>query len=127
MIPVTQTKVSVKNSLGNNVVNGNCFAACVASIIELPITEVPNVEVLFDLPDSLWFEVMGKFLESKGFELYTSNTPPEQGYYIANGVSPRGILHSCVYHNGELVWDPHPSHEGITSEKYYFLIDKINQ
>ncbi len=37
MIPVTQTKVVVKNSKDEMVVRGNCFAAAIASIMELPI------------------------------------------------------------------------------------------
>ena len=52
MIPVTQTKVSVIKSTGETVVYGNCYAAAIASMLELPITEVPNVEVLFYLKDN---------------------------------------------------------------------------
>lgn len=47
MTPVTQTKVVVKNSKGNTVVNGNCYAAAIASMLDVPITEVPNIEVFF--------------------------------------------------------------------------------
>lgn len=71
MTPVTQTKVVIKNNKGETVTHGNCYAAAIASIIGLPITEVPNVEVFFHLPpDSCyWLEVMLTFLESKGYEL----------------------------------------------------------
>lgn len=50
MTPVTQTKVVVKNSKGNTVVNGNCYAAAIASMLDVPITEVPNIEVLATIP-----------------------------------------------------------------------------
>ena len=40
MIPVTQTKVVVRNSEDKIIVNGNCWAAAIASILELPLTEV---------------------------------------------------------------------------------------
>ena len=48
MIPVIQNKVVIKDSNGNFVQNGNCWAASIASILELPITEVPNFEVWYD-------------------------------------------------------------------------------
>jgi hypothetical protein len=73
MIPVTQTKVVVKNSSGDTVVRGNCFAAVVASLLEVPITEVPNVEVLFDVDGVSWYGVMDAWIKSKGFDLVTNN------------------------------------------------------
>jgi hypothetical protein len=71
MIPVIQTKVSVINSKGENVVHGNCLAACIASMLELPITEVPNVEVFYNLPegDDFYWDVLEKFLASKGWDM----------------------------------------------------------
>lgn len=53
MIPVTQTKIVIKDVNGNRVVHGNCYAACIASILEVPITEVPNVEVFFHLDNGV--------------------------------------------------------------------------
>lgn len=47
MTPVIQTKVVVRNSKGEIVVNGNCYAAAIATMLDLPITEVPNIEVFF--------------------------------------------------------------------------------
>lgn len=48
MIPVTQTKMVVRNQAGEMVVRGNCWAAAIASMLEVPISEVPNAEVFFD-------------------------------------------------------------------------------
>lgn len=145
MIPVTQTKVVIKNSKGEEVVNGNCYAATIASIIEVPITEVPNVEVLFNIRSDVfdWFSVMQTFLTSKGWNLNVDNRyncfHPEtknhenylslydqlkDKYYIAIGESPRGISHACVYLNGELVHDPHPSREGLISITQLQSIEK---
>jgi hypothetical protein len=30
-----------------------------------------------------------------------------------SGISPRGYGHRCVGIGGKLVWDPHPSREGL--------------
>lgn len=131
MIPVTQTKVVVKNSNGEMVVRGNCFAAAIASLMELPITEVPNVETLFDVENVSWYDVMDAWIKDKGYQL-TDNDAFMRAYhdkenecdiydakychnkyYIVTAMSPRGIMHCCIYQNGKMVHDPHPTREGI--------------
>lgn len=147
MIPVTQTKVVIKDSQDEIVVHGNCYAAAIASMIELPITEVPNVEVFFHLPagSSYWQEVMLTFLESKGFELSTDdrfrvfhdgNFGVENGmrghymlecknkYYLVSGRSKRGFSHMVIYKNGTLAHDPHPSRDGVETIDYIQTIEK---
>lgn len=136
MIPVTQTKVVVKKSTGEEVQRGNCYAAAIASIMELPITEVPNVETLFEIDGSFWAEVMHTFLNSKGWDLATNNWFKvfhdgrygiEEGkrsemmeycqnkFYLVSGNTVRNIRHICIYQNGRLVHDPHPSKEGLVT------------
>lgn len=140
MIPVTQTKVVVRNQNDEIVVHGNCYAAAIASIMELPITEVPNVEVFFDNENDHWIEVMHMFLNIKGWELFTNNDfkvfhdgryGVEEGirmkmlqycvdkYYLVSGPSPRGVKHICIYRNGKLVHDPHPSKDGLLEEEIF--------
>lgn len=139
MIPVTQTKVVVKNSDGVIVQNGNCYAAVIASIMELPITEVPNVEVFFKF-DKMWQETMMAFIDLSGWELLTCNqfkvfhhgAEFENGeqredflancrdkYYLVSGQSARGVQHICIYQNGKLVHDPHPTKEGLLTESVF--------
>lgn len=148
MIPVTQTKVNVNNSEGETVVYGNCFAAVIASMLEVPITEVPNVEVFFHMNDITWCQVMDTWLKSKGWEhsgdnryrcfhsgMITDETELEQApalceqlkdnYYFVVGKSPRGINHVCIYQNGKMVWDPHPSREGLVTTEYFESLEKI--
>ncbi len=140
MIFNTQTKVVVKNSKGEMVVRGNCFAACIASYLDLPITEVPNVEVLFHVDETYWLEVMLKFLESKGYLLVTDDRfkifhldkveadhaivqewvhACKDRYYFVTGNSIRGVKHMCIYRNGELLFDPHPSRDGLLTEEIF--------
>ena len=141
MIPVTQTKVVIKNSKDEIVVHGNCYAAAIASILELPLTEVPNVEVFFHLPidSTYWSEVMLTFLESKGYELcvddrfrvfHDGNFGVDNGmrahwllecenkYYLVSGRSKRGFSHMVIYKNGKLAHDPHPSRDGVETIDY---------
>lgn len=147
MIPVTQTKVVVRDSSGKMVVRGNCFAAAIASLIEMPITEVPNVETLFDTQGVSWYGVMDSWLRSIGYEIITNNdykvfhSPAEYyedtrdslmksltgRYYMASGLSPRGVMHVCIYKDGVMVHDPHPTREGIdeTTIEYFEEIIKL--
>lgn len=146
MIPVTQTKVSIKNSKGESVQYGNCYAACIASILEVPISEVPNVEVFFHIDSGYWHEVMLTFLSSKGWDLSrndifgvfhnnnsdsildgyrASNSMFVDKYYLVSGESPRGIQHMCIYQNGILVHDPYPTREGLIRLDEFYSLEKI--
>jgi hypothetical protein len=147
MIPVTQTKVVVKDSNGKIVQNGNCYAAAIASMLEVPITEVPNVEVFFPIPHSdYWNEVMLYFLTAKGWDLccddrfrvfHDGQFGVKDGkraeymeyckdkYYLVTGKSTRGVHHITIWKNGEMVHDPHPTREGILTLETFQTIEKI--
>lgn len=146
MIPVTQTKVVVKNSKDEMIVRGNCYAACIASILEKTIDEVPNVETLFHIEGSYWFIVMHAYLNSIGWmictdekfkcfhtiftddnysELDSAQAELKDKYYLVSGLSPRGVQHMCIYQNGKLVHDPHPTREGLISVEYFEELIKV--
>lgn len=155
MIPVTQTKMVVRNQAGEMVVRGNCYAAVIASLLELPITEVPNVEVLFSIegPDKwLWDEVMNKWLKHKGYrrdyawqymafhsdifarELAEGNVAWDRDkfceehkdvIYMTSGLSERGMDHVCLYRAGQMIFDPHPSRDGLLEVKHFHELVKI--
>lgn len=149
MVPVTQTKFAIKNSQGEYVSRGNCLAAVVASILELPITEVPNIEVLYDIgDDSLWSITLHAWLKSKGWELMTDDRyscfHPKQvdlslseerlieicnelkdDYYLVSGAAARGVRHICIYKSGELIWDPYPTREGLLTTDAFQTLEKI--
>jgi hypothetical protein len=143
MIPVTQTKVVVRNSEGIIVQNGNCFAAAIASILELPITEVPNVEVFFRF-NGPWYETMDRFLRLAGWDLVSDDRFKifhdgqfsienreeylnycKDKYYLVSGPSLRGVHHVCIYRNGKLVHDPHPTREGLLKEEMFQELIKV--
>lgn len=152
MTPVTQTKVVVRNTAGKIVVRGNCYAAAIASLLDLPITEVPNVEVFFSFwPDSdACHEVMNKWLLLNGYkivdapefkifhddlefrsilidqgDLLTEKEQLKGQYYLVSGPSPRGFDHICIYQDGEMVHDPHPTREGILNLVWFEKLVKI--
>lgn len=103
--------------------DGNCLNACIASILELPLSKVP------EFGDD-WIEDLNEFLTTKG--LSYRRVPMYQkpsGYSTIEGVSPRGGLHACVAKDGELVWDPHPiedgTGQGLVEPRYYGLLESV--
>lgn len=114
MIPVMQTKLYSEDGIHN----GNCMAACLASLLEIPLWMVPPFEDMFARTDHTtrrdnW---LTRFF---GIELeYTTIKMIEEGvvlpeFYIAVGPSARGVHHAVIYSNGKMVHDPHYSQEGI--------------
>lgn len=118
MRPVDQTKLYTPEG-GHT---GNCFPACIASIMDMQLWMVPPFENMFqrDYLERVeeWLNLFGKSLR-----LGTEETDFDSGfYYIASGRSPRGVLHSVVYLDGKLAHDPHPSRLGIKSVEYIYRI-----
>jgi hypothetical protein len=106
---------------------GNCVAACVATLLGIPLTEVPHfIEFGIAYGDSEdvhdvsagnnWWAMLLGFMAAKGWwpvEL-DSVTSGEVGetLFVA-GKSPRGVSHQVLYREGRLWHDPHPSRDGI--------------
>jgi hypothetical protein len=117
--PVMQSKLWTPDAP----LRGNCNAASLASILEIPLWMVPPFE---DMRGDLQEERRNEWLQRMfGLELVrTHGHQPSQlpEFYIACGPSPRGggrpHLPRVVYRAGELAHDPHPSGAGITAVEW---------
>lgn len=103
---------------------GNCLAACIASILEVPIESVP------DLGAGTFLAVMDEYLKTKGIvpvwvhavQLASAWVGNADNYCILVGRSPRteGVSHAVVGKpNGygfKIIHDPHPDGTGIKGE-----------
>lgn len=125
MKPIKQTVLTDRDA--NPPVIGNCFQACVASLLELPICEVPHF-----CDCNSWPMNFHRWLEARGL---TSVQFSQQdldgrsgfwGYHIIAGPSPRHGRHGVIGYNGEIVFDPHPSNEGLLPGDwaYTFIFEK---
>lgn len=129
MTPITQDKFVKFDQDGiTKVQRGNCFAACIASLLDIPLNQVPNVEELFDC--YAWYDVFCSWLETKGFtfETGTKQECEKSGdYYLVSGDSPRGnFKHIVIYKNGKMVHDPHPDRTGILTEHIFEYLKPLN-
>lgn len=111
MIKIHQTKFrGVDAPIGER---GNCWQASVASILELPLEEVPDIQ-LYD-EELVWFDKFREWLELYGLGaigLATGGNITIQGYHIMECKSTtlkNGELHVVVGLNGEVVFDPNPN------------------
>ena len=108
MIPIDQTKFGHTQKDA-----GDCFSACIASILELSLEDVP----VFCGICGDWWGAYIDWLEKRGLTSqcyeYNEDYPPRM-LHTATGKSPRGKWNHCVvWFNGKMVHDPHPSREGL--------------
>ena len=137
MKKVNQTKYSLFYSDGKRMTYGNCLIACFASILELPIEEVPNVYVFYGLDknktlkpgEHQWFKIIDLWLNmkyNKTLKYKGLNEIPTEEFVIVRGLSTRKKPHCCVYQkvNNKLVpyFDPHPTSEFLSEEHHYYTI-----
>jgi len=105
---------------------GNCLAACVASLLELPIEDIPDLDgrnnwvglqsfLLTHGLQALWFSLQHGM----------SGRHPKEALCILIGGSPRStsLNHAVVardkYGDFENVWDPHPEGGWLDGEPKY--------
>ena len=125
MIPIHQTTFGGPDS--DQI--GNCFATCIASILELPLEEVPNF-----CAATHWRAAMNAWLKLRGQFYMDVNLPgdlrddlvSDWGYHVMSGEGPRGLRHSVVGYQGKMVHDPHPSGAGLLDEpdEYGFVVGR---
>lgn len=98
--------------------DGNCIAACVASILELEGVELPSLAREND-----WLEALNRWLRQLGqpWRAVCFYPSPAQLHYTmlpgvllcAGGKGPRGHGHMVVWRDGAVVHDPHPEGGGL--------------
>ena len=123
MKPVFQSKLYILDASHN----GNCYAACLASLLELQLWMVPPFEEMF--ARGTWFARSVEWLTRfHGLKLVRTEGHDVQNlpeFYIANGLSPRGVHHSTIFSGGRLVHDPHPSGAGIADVEWTWHLANI--
>jgi len=132
MIPVNQKYFHIPGKQ-----NGDCWRACIASIIECDIEDLP-IPVI----EESWSEYCFR-MDKKPAEMGWENnqycvrsikenallSPDTNGYVLALGKSPRfngseRINHYVVWKNG-IVHDPHPENKGILDIIDFEIMNKI--
>lgn len=121
-------KKLIQTRLHTETQKGNCFATVMACFLDLDSPEdYPQVQEREDfVDDGSWASWNFEHLDSLGWEWggLTDNHKYD-GYYMAHGTSPRGVSHVCIYKDGKLWHDPHPSGAGLVSVRSYQYLEYI--
>lgn len=128
MVPVMQT------TFGKG--TGNCFAACIASILDISLDEVP---FFMDHGDN-WYTQFVNWAYDRGLIAECVNSDysgfeeilESLEYSIVTGKSPRGggMYHSVVFKGNKLAHDPHPEGTGVLTRSYLIAFraaDSVNE
>jgi len=124
---------------------GDCLRACVASIFEIPIEEIPhfcdrhldekitNENHCFTRINKWLSEKFGmSYLEVEFGNFGTYLIEKYGGYYIATGPTDRfngDVLHCVIYNGDKMIHDPHPSKSGLKTVYnigIFILNDPVN-
>lgn len=122
MIPVEQTRFGGPDHPAEE--RGNCFVACLASVLELPLSDLPDVAA----DDSGWNKI-DDWLMARG--LYMLYLRDMEGYLpgwtigsVPSQTLP-GYEHVVVCEGGIPAWNPNPhdtrSLKDLDPEDYYVL------
>lgn len=115
---------------------GDCMAACVASVLGLPPEVVPNIAAICGDDDSKAWDYFGGWLRERGCGFMVFNAPKDWRFTtmptglvcIAGGASPRGAAqgHAVVWEidktGGRMLHDPHPSRAGLVGSPTEFYV-----
>lgn len=131
---------------------GQCTEASVASILEVPLEDVPDLWAGPHVPEDASFDeqrppersaalvawlrekhgrwvCFGKLSPAHPLPLNLENPMfeglPWDQHHMLGGPNPDGLPHFVVGLNGAVVWDPNPSRRGIvTCDEVWFLVDE---
>lgn len=102
--------------------HGNCLQACVASLFELELDQVPN----FMTFKSDWWDQLVEFCKPRGvYPLHVRFPEVEDtcqnlhGIYFAAVETQRGLLHETIWKDGVMIHDPYPGGSVITRVEGY--------
>jgi hypothetical protein len=116
MTPVMQTRFGRQ---------GNCFEACIASLLDMSIERIPDLAAYDD--DGEWMGRLNEWLSKMGLAYFEARIPRDEmkGFFsdkdfchVMIGPTNRftDLQHAVVGRKGQLVHDPHPDGVGVLSE-----------
>ena len=109
---------------------GNCVQSCVASLFDLPLSQVPH----FVTYGNEMMCVLRDFCDSHGYKFSGIKKNPNEcdlkfegvnGFYIIGGKSPRNKYgHAVIYKDGMPFFDVHPDNTFTRTIENLYLITR---
>lgn len=110
---------------------GNCFPACIASVLEMDLKDVPHFCKVYK---SYWQEELNKWLLQFGLGALTvafqeMDSPIQKGWCFAAGpCGPDGVMHSVVMKDMKMVHNPHKGWgelDRIVDYTFFVVLDPV--
>ncbi len=102
---------------------GNCMQACVASLLNIPLNDVPHFH--HDGCDAVTFwDRVESFVEGLGFVINWGHQ--YDCLSIASGPTIRGTNHCVVVKEDKVIHDPHPSKAGLKETTHHFSLIPVD-
>ena len=109
---------------------GDCLRACVATLLQIPIVQLPHWRSEPEWPINFY-----QWLEERDLARVDAKPGKLDGFselwglHIISGPSPRGgCNHTVIGYNGDIFFDPHPTGDGLAGSskdwKYIFIFPK---
>ncbi len=113
-----QTRLKTKTQ------RGNCIAACFSTLLNLD-----NAESCFQIQehfdngmDQAWDKMQDFLLAHNYYYQSIKGHLNDPRIYLVSGTGSRDVSHMCLYRNGKLLHDPHPSRHGLITEKHFSIL-----
>lgn len=119
---------------------GDCQRAAIATVLQIPIGDVPHFND-GGPPPIEFFDRVNDFLGAKGLVLFSMpfqscplddllrsmSVNNENVIYMLSGTTPRGVNHVVVCKGGKIIHDPHPSDDLLSGpcDDGYWWIDVV--
>lgn len=104
---------------------GNCYPAVIACIMGLDSAE-DAIQIQEQYEHEVWYGILTQWVAMRGYVFYLLlGHQYDDSFYFVSGPSKRGVNHICIYKNGKLWHDPHPSGDGILIENEFECLKKV--
>lgn len=106
---------------------GNWYTACLASILDIPLLEIPHLSGRLNYEDT-WFDRTQAWLMTRGlYAIVLNEDEPANGYYIGIGINSANNVHGAIFIDNTLIHDPHPARAGLQGQpEIRIVINKFN-
>ena len=106
---------------------GNCWGAAICTLLGTDLATFPDLSGCVT-PDHIatWWERTTEFLSTHGYAIVSGYDAKDKrapaGFALASGPGPRDVDHTVVVYDGRVVWDPHPSDDGLKRIEEYRML-----
>ena len=111
---------------------GDCWRACIACILNVPVQTVPNFIEVKGTKTNNWYISSWNWLNKRGYKIQTidGNTMRTKRFYIVsvNSYNFKDISHAVIYRGKKPYWDVNPLNRDVPRKpKWVYAVFEITK